>query len=412
MNTYPRFALVIGLLQLVLLGATSVRLKADEQPANYDIKLPGRPFDVAVSADQKWIFVSIMAVKGEKPGIAVLQNKSGQIELIHTAPMGRSPEGLALTHHGDMLIAAADDYVVFFDTKRLEDGTSSPAFQWIPRGEKAGCCYANITADDKTLFVSDEFKKTITVIDLEKIRTIGSDSALNLKHPEEASRAVLGRIPVGISPVALTFSNDGRSLFTTSEVAAPDWNWPRVLEDEEGRANTGKKPEGAVVVVNVAKAQTDPATSIIAKIPAGGSPVRLALSPDGNKAFVSARASDAVLVFSTSELIRGSKEAKPKKISVGKSPVPIIVVADGRYVLVGNSDRFGSGGNKNSTLTVLDTSRVGTEQDPKVGTIPCGAFPRNFCLAADGKTLFLTNYQSQSLQVIDVSRISELIKNK
>lgn len=394
---------------MILIGAAATQLYAEDQPASFEIRLQGRPFSAAVSADQEWIFVSI---QGGKPGIAVLRNKSGQIELVRTVPMVRSPAGLVLTHHGDMLIAAADDCVVFFDTRRLEEGESSPAFQWVGRGPKAGCVYANVTADDQILFVSDEFKKTITVMDLNRIRALGRDSAQNLKHLDESSHAIVGRIPVGYSPVALTFSNDGRWLFTTSEVAAEDWNWPRVLIPEDGKTTRGKQPEGAVLVVDVAKARIDPQHSIVARVPAGASPVRLALSPDGTKAFVSARASNAVLVFNTADLIDGSNRAKSARIPVGKSPVPIIVVADGKYALVGNSNRYGSDVTKNSTLTVLDTSRIGSTLNPIVGEIACGAFPRNFCLAPDGKTLFLVNNQSQSLQVIDTSRISLMIKNQ
>jgi len=381
-------------------------MDADELPASFQISLPGHPFDVTASADQQWIFVSITSDEGKKPGIAVLKNTSGQIAVVRMVPMGRSPSGLVLTHHGDMLIATAGDYVVFFDTLRLEEGNGSPAFQWVARGAKAGCVYANVTSDDKTLFVSDESKQTITVIDLERIRSLGRDSEVNLGRPTEAAAAVIGRIPVGSSPVALTFSKDGRWLFTTSEVAALEWGWPRVLPQEGGKSSQRKVPEGAVVVVDVAKARINPQHCIVARVPAGGSPVRLALSPDGTHVFVSARSSNAVLVFDTAELIDESGRAKPKKIEVGKSPVPIVVVADGKFVIVGNSNRYSTDISEASTLTVLDTSRIGSALNPVVGNIPCGAFPRNFCLAPDGKMLLLTNFRSQSLQVIDVSHIS------
>jgi hypothetical protein len=41
-----------------------------------------------------------------------------------------------------------------------------------------------------------------------------------------------------------------------------------------------------------------------------------------------------------------------------------------------------------------------------LGQITCGAFPREFHLSADGKTLFLTNFLSETLQVIDVGRLT------
>ena len=100
----------------------------------------------------------------------------------------------------------------------------------------------------------------------------------------------------------------------------------------------------------------------------------------------------------------------PIKIPVGKSPVPVIVTADGRYALVGNSNRFSSSVGNQSTLSVVDVSLVGTAQNPVIGSLPCGAFPRNFRLGSDGRTLFLTNFQSQTLQIIDTARILELLR--
>ena len=326
--------------------------------------------------------------------------------------MSDPPTGMVLTHDGGMLIAAANDSVVFFDTQRLETGGSDPAFQWVSDGPNASSIYVNVTADDKTLFVSDEAAQRITVIDLEKIRSLGRDSAANLKRihsPDGASAAIIGRIPVGLTPIALTFSKDQKWLFTTSQIAPPAWGWPAVLAPEGMRAGQGKVPEGAVIVIDVAKAKTDPQGSVVGRVPAGGSPVRLALSPDGNRLFVAARNSNAALVFDTAELVKDPDHAKPVKIPVGTSPVPIILVADGKYALVGNSDRFSSNQAKNSTLTVLDTTLIGTQRNPKIGDIPCGAFPREFHLTADGQTLFLTNFRSRTLQVIEVSRLEEIL---
>lgn len=382
-----------------------------QNPASYDINLPGHPFNVVTTADGQWIFVSLN--DGQQGKIAMLQNKDGQIQIVHTILLSSSPAGLVLTHDGDILIAAAGESVIFFDTHRLEAGASDAAFQWVSDGPKAGSNFVNVTADDKTLFVSDERSQSITVIDLEKIRSFGRDAAANLKRFNSEggpTNAIIGKIPVGIAPIALTFSKDERWLFTTSEVAPPAWNWPRVLEREGGQPGQAKVPEGAVILVDVAKAKTNPKDSVVARVPAGGSPVRLALSSDGKRLLVTARNSNAVLVFDTAELITNSATAKPIKIPVGTNPVPIVLVKDGKLALVGNSNRFSTNAENHSTLTVLDTSLIGTTNNPKIGEIACGAFPRAFRLAQDGRTLFLTNFRSGTLQVIDVSRLTEILK--
>ncbi len=401
------------LVAMLSFSAGMTKMRADYQQSLRQVSLPGRPFGVAVSKDLQWIFVSIIGGPRETPGIAVLQNRSGGIEPARMVPMGRSPEGVVLSHDGSMLIAAADDCVVFFDVQRLEAGENDPAFQWVVRGKNAGCVYVNVTADDRTLFVSDEFAKTITVIDLDRIRSIGRDSAKNVKHVNDRdgpSTAIVGRIPVGMSPIALTFSKDERWLFTTSEVAAPEWRWPRTIVREGARSSQDKVSEGAVIVIDVLKARINPQQSVVARVAAGGSPVRAALSQDGARLFVTARNSDAVLAFETADLTSGHDRTKPVRIPVGKSPVPIILTNDGRFALVGNSNRYSADVTRSSTLSVLDTSRVGTALNPVIGNIPCGAFPRNFCLGSDGRSLFLTNFQSASLQIIDSDRLLQLLE--
>lgn len=41
----------------------------------------------------------------------------------------------------------------------------------------------------------------------------------------------------------------------------------------------------------------------------------------------------------------------------------------------------------------------------ELGTIPAGAFPREMSVSADGRTLFVTNFGSNSLQVMDVEHL-------
>ena len=389
-----------------VLGAT-----AAQSDLNYTIPVPGKPFGVAVSPDQQWVFVSLLGPNpGGSPGIVVLQKKAGRPEIVRTVPLKTPPAVIVLTHDGSLLIASAGDAVIFFDTARLESGASDAAFQWVSDGPRAGSIYLNVSPDDQTLFVSDEDAQTLTVIDLARIRSLGSDAAANLKSfntPGHVSPAIVGKIPVGIAPIALTFSPDQRWLFTTSEVAPPAWGWPAVLKREGGRP--GQVPEGALIVVDAIKARTDPTNSVVARIPAGGSPVRLSLSPSDHRLYLTARNSNALLVFDTDQVLTNAAHVVPVKILMGTSPVPVVAVLDGKLVLVGNSDRFNPQATTSSTLTVLDTSKIGTSQNPKVGEIPSGAFPREFYLTPDGKTLYLSNFLSGTIQVFDVASLASFL---
>jgi DNA-binding beta-propeller fold protein YncE len=60
---------------------------------------------------------------------------------------------------------------------------------------------------------------------------------------------------------------------------------------------------------------------------------------------------------------------------------------------------------KNRKLTVLDAAKIQEESAAILGSIPAGALPREMAVSSDGRTLFLTNFASQSLQVIDIARL-------
>jgi DNA-binding beta-propeller fold protein YncE len=303
---------------------------------------------------------------------------------------------MALTHDGKLLIAANGVGVVFLDVDRLTSGKGDAVSGSVPIGTETGTICVNVTLDDRFLFVSDERHASITVVDLTLARSKGG-----------AAKSIVGEIPVGNLPVALTFSPDGRWLYTTSESAASDWDWPEVCDPEGPAAaapNTPKHPLGAIVVVDVAKAETDPAHAVASRVPAGCSPVRLAISPQGDRAYVTARKTDAVLVFDAGKLVADAEHAELTRVPVGSAPVPVVVVDGGRKVIAGNSNRFAAV-HESSTLTVVDAARAATGAGAVIGTISAGVFPRDLALSRDGRTLFVANWGSDSLQMMDVANL-------
>src|SRR2546428_506600 len=88
---------------------------------------------------------------------------------------------------------------------RRLDTHFEPARQWRPYAVPWGIQF------------TDESTRTISVVDLVKARASGFGGS-----------AVIGQIPVGRAPIALTFSNDHRFLYTTSQIAPPVYGWPSV----------------------------------------------------------------------------------------------------------------------------------------------------------------------------------------
>lgn len=199
---------VIAILALALPAARAA-CNDPAASASFTVSLPGRPFAVAGSPDGCWLFVSLTG--GGAAGIAVLQRDGGHMQLARVVRTKTPPTGLAPTHDGKLLVATAGDSVMVLDTARMISGKGDAVLGTFHDGPGAASIYANVTADDKLLFVSDERTQTITVINLERARSEGF-----------RSDAIVGQIPVGRAPIALTFSPDGRWLI-------PPANWRRAI---------------------------------------------------------------------------------------------------------------------------------------------------------------------------------------
>jgi DNA-binding beta-propeller fold protein YncE len=351
-------------------------------PVSY-VSLPGHPFSTISSKDGCWLFVSLTSASPKSAnGVALLNRSKGQITLKKVFPVEAGPTGMVLSHDGKLLIVADDDYVVFMDVMRMITEKGDPILGYISDGDFPGSVYVNLTDDDKFLFVRDENAQNVTVINLQKARAEGfSDSAK------------VGTIPVGIAPIALTFSPDQRWLYTTSQIARKSFGWPSECKPEGADPATVKpeNPRGAIIVIDVARAESDPANSVVSRVPAGCSPVRLAISPVGDRVFVTARNSNALLAFDTTALRTDAEHALIGTVPVGNAPVGVAVVNDGKLAFVTNSNRFSSNRTARQTLTVIDATKVSSGQSAVIGTIPAGAFPREFGQSPDGRMLFVSN---------------------
>jgi DNA-binding beta-propeller fold protein YncE len=89
---------------------------------------------------------------------------------------------------------------------------------------------------------------------------------------------------------------------------------------------------------------------------------------------------------------------------VGSAAVPVAWVDSGALLLVGNSNRFLQPGIP-QTLDVLDAAKLRAGAAAVIRTIPVGSFPRTLTLSPDGEAVFLSNYDSDTLQVLDAPRL-------
>lgn len=371
------------------------------------VSIPGNPFQAIPTADGCHVFVSVAGLlepsdprRPPRPdastgGVAVVSREAGEPSLARMVPLEGSPWGMALTHDGRLLIVASDDRVAFLDPARLIAGSSDAVLGYLNDAPAAGRVYANVTTDDRWLFLSDESAKAISVVDLVKARASGFDAG-----------AVIGRIPTGRAPIALTFSMDHRFLYTTSQVAPDTSGWPAVCKapGSEADPQASSYAQGAILVVDVARATSDPANAVVGAVPAGCNPVRLATSPAGDVAYVTARTDNAILAFDTGKLLADPANALVGRVPVGVAPVGVAVINGGARIAVTNSNRFGNSDAPQS-LIIIDAQKIASGEAAVLGSVPAGVFPRELRVTEDQKTLLLTNFGSKNLAVIDIARL-------
>jgi YVTN family beta-propeller protein len=156
-----------------------------------------------------------------------------------------------------------------------------------------------------------------------------------------------------------------------------------------------------VSVIDVERAKTDPANSIVAKIKAGCVATRMELSPKGDRLYVTARADDALVVLDTTKFLTDPEHAKIATVPVGKTPTGVSLMDGGKKLVVTN---IGTSDEEQS-LTVIDAAKVTSGAAAIIGTIPVGSGPRDASLTNDGKTLFVPNFNSRTLRLIDLARL-------
>lgn len=346
------------------------------------VSAPGFPFTPIPSADGCWVFVGLT----QKRELAVYRRASGQLRLQFTVPLPGPPTGMALTHDGRLLLAATGGSVTAIDVAALAGGNEHPPVYSIKGNQFGGAIYVSVTRDDRYLFVANEGADTITVVNLAQTRASG------FKTP-----SIVGDIPTGEAPIAVTLSPSGKRLYSTSEIASG-------LSGITTSCNTG--PPGEIEVIDVARAERDPAHSVLSLAPGGCSPVRLILSKDGATAYVTARGENRVLAFDTKRLVSDPARALLGQEPAGVAPVGIALV--GSRLVVASSNRFGALRAPQHLIVLSSDWRSWGHGPLYAAELAAGSFPREERLSPDGKTLYVTDFASNQLEMIDLTRLPPL----
>ena len=316
------------------------------------ITLPARPYAALASTDGCRIFATTQdtATAGS---VTAATFKDGKYSVAAHIPLTFSPQGLVLSHDGRLLVAVGADGIGFVDAEKftllgsLDDGSKGPS-------------HAEISADDKMLFVSDEFGNTVTMIDLIKARAGGF-------KPD----SIITKIPTSTQPIGVVMSPDQRWLYAAVEIGRGD----PVCKDAARAGATEAPPfaEGNLTIIDVVK------KSVVAELPAGCRAIRVALSKDGKHAFISARGSSDVIAFDT------QKRTRIGQVKLPAASFGIALSKDGSVLYAATG----------STVTLIDTASVTIKS-----TIPTTGAARELWASDDGSMLVLAIGNPGSVEIL------------
>jgi DNA-binding beta-propeller fold protein YncE len=346
----------------------------------------GSPFGVVVPPSGDWSFVSADSSVGVfRIGPTALPSFAQHV----STP--QALEGEAMTPDGRYLLAAGGTGAVVISVSRAEAGEPAVLGTLSSGGPLSGAVEVTVSPGGRFAFVSLENSGSIAVFDLQKALTKGFSPA-----------DLVGRIPVDDVPVGMAVSPDGRWLYLTTESMGREQNPGSAVAGTPGSG--GVSGEGTLTVISLARAETDPATSVVATVEAGCSPVRVITSADGSVVWVTARESDRLLGFSAARLRSDPAHSLIASIEVGEAPVGLVLVDQGARLVVADSNRLSAPG-ATSDLAVVDVAAALAGRPAVLGYLPAGGFPREMALELGGSTLLVTDYNSEQLEAVSVAHL-------
>ena len=320
-------------------------------------QIGGDPFGATVTADGHYTFVTV------GNAIDVLRNGSGPVPaLIRTISAPHASKGLELTHDGKFLVAAAGSGAVVVNVAEGIQSAPDPVVGTLTSPHGSGAVEVLITADDRFAFVTLQNSAEMAVFNLQRAVTDGFG-------PSD----FIGYVPLGNQPVGMT--TDGTWLYVVSF-------------------------QGAIDVLSLSKAETDPGNSIAFHAPAGCQPARVMMSADKQVVWVTARGSDALLGFSASKLRTDPRHALIAKVKVGEVPLGEALVDNGTRIVVADSDLHNLPGAA-SNVAVVDTAAALQGKPALIGYLPIGALPREFAVLPGGSTVLVTVQGAHQLVAIN-----------
>jgi serine/threonine protein kinase len=357
-------------------AATAPRLHV---PNQFVAVTGGDPFGVQVTSDGKYVFAitkTTLNVLTTGPGLSLKLARSYPI-----AGAFASAQGGALTRDGKYLLVANGTGIEVVSVANAEAGAPSILVGTLTVPHIHGNALAVevvLSRQNKFVFVTLKSRDIMAVFNLKKALTTGAFG----------SSSYVGSVRLFSSPVGMALSPNGKWLYVTSYSTS-------------NAIGTG---QGVLSVLNVAKAETNPAASVVAHTGAGCAPARVITSADGSTVWVTVRSSNALLAFSASLLRSHPNHALIAKVLVGQTPIGEILVNGGKRIVVADTDVLTTGPTAHN-LAVVNVADALAGKPALLGFIHSGLLPREFAVVPGGRYLIVADNGSKQVQVVDLSKL-------
>jgi DNA-binding beta-propeller fold protein YncE len=344
---------------LALPGCTTATAKANlASTSTATTAIGGAPFAVAVTPSGRYSFVTTgnsLTVLRNGPGLAPA--------VVRTIAVHDAGKGVTLTPDGRFAIAAVGSGAAVINVAAAERGLADPVAGWLTSTKGSGAVEVLISRDDRFVFVTLQNSAEMAVFNL----------AAALAHGFGPSDFI-GYVPLAAQPVGMT--TDGRWLYVVSL-------------------------SGKLAVLNLSKAETDPAHSVVRTVPDGCGSARALASPNGKVIWVTARQSDALLAFSAAELRTDPAHALIARVKVGEMPLGETLIDHGARILVADSNLNHLAG-VSSNLAVVSTAKALSGKQALLGYLPVGSVPRQFAVEHGGRVVLVTLQGAGGLEAVNI----------
>jgi DNA-binding beta-propeller fold protein YncE len=380
---------------VILSASTAFPCDLQTPGGRAEFSLPLHPLMVAELRHSCALLITLSdGLEPAKGAIAVLKPVQGKLAIASVVNVPTEPVGMVLTADESVLAVAGTSRVYFVDVGELLARGTSAIIGVAQYDKGAGTVSLALSLDERFLFTSDEEAGTVTLINFAAARASRFTTA-----------PVLGRIAVDWAPTVLKMTADGKHVLLPVEAVRRQYKPPILCAGQPGGEVVN--PVGAILSIEVAAASALPAGFVPARSYAGCSPVRMELSKDGRTAFVTNREDNFLRVMDVSKIFRGDPDAVIGKVLVGPAPIGVAVVDHDRLAIVSNSNRWAKQQTP-QTVAVVDIAGDHKRKPVVLGKIPVGIFPRDLAVSRDGRTVIVSNFGSNSLTLLEVSKLRTL----